>query len=623
MKEKQYTSSDILVLSDRDHVRQRTQVYLGNMNKVEHIIPSFINGFQYEKLEFVPAAFKAVGEILDNSIDELTQHKSKSKVIDIEIDANQQITITDNGRGIPIDMHTSGKYTPELAVGSLRAGRNFGENSVGVIGQNGVGAACTNYCSKRFDVVVHRDAKVYKQTFIDGAKSVKKPIITDCTSKKTGTSVSFVLDSEVFKQGHILPETLLHCRAMEIAFNNPGLTVNYNDKKYKYTNGLEDIVSKISSNYFKFVGDSMEFFVIFDKNTSLDEQMYTWVNSSLLYDGGLCNTQFINAFIDASITSLEKEAKKLKCTVTKNDVRQNLLILASLKIAGPEYDSQSKTRLTGPNMRKELATLVEANWKSFSRSNKQWLETVLERAAERHHASATKNAVKELSKKIVKVPGLMDATGSDRSKCILIVTEGLSAASSISQFRNPEKMASFPLTGKINNVFHSKPADILKMGKVVNLIQAIGLVPGKPAIRGQLRYGEIWISTDADQDGSDICTLLTNMFFKFWPELFDPSQPPFILRLIAPNVVAVKGDQRVHFINRMEYESAKTKYKNWEVHYYKGLGSMTEHEWNLILFDDSYQLGIVDTDGTMKDTLELLFSDDKREERKQWLRQIG
>jgi DNA gyrase subunit B len=620
VKDNQYSSSDIKVLSDRDHVRQRTQIYLGNMNLSEFTIPNFIHGFEYNTLQFVPSLFKSFNEVFDNSIDELTQHKSRSKTIDIEYNAKtNQYTITDNGRGIPIDMHASGKYTPEVAVGSLRAGRNFGANAAGVIGQNGVGAACANYCSTKFEVVIYRDNKCYKQTFLDGAKTVKKPIITDVATKKTGTSITMTPDPEVFKNGSTLPEVLLHNRAVEVAFNNPGVTVSFNNTKYKFANGLSDVVSSISKDYTKFGIDNMDFFVLFDKHQGLDEQVFTWVNSSLLYDGGLCNTQFVNAFIDATITHLEKDAKKLKCVVTKNDVRQNLLILGSLKIAGPEYDAQSKTRLTGPNLRKEMSQLVEANWKTFVRNNKDWLGVVLSRAAERHHASADKNAVKDLVKRSKKVPGLMDATGKDRSKCCLIVTEGDSAASSISEFRNTETMGSLPLTGKINNVYGHSAAELLKMGKIIHLIQAIGLIPGKKAVRSELNYGEVWISTDADQDGSDICALLVNLFFQFWPELFDPKQAPFIMRLIAPNVVAVKGDKRVHFINRGEYEDQKTKYKNWEVHYYKGLGSMTEHEWTVILNDSSYQLGIVDTDGTMKDTLQLLFCDDNKEDRKTWL----
>lgn len=617
---KRYNSDDIKVLSDRDHVRLRTQIYLGNMNRVEYSVPSFIDSnFQTLKVEFVPAAFKAIGEIIDNANDELTQLKQRNKQIDIQGDSTKGfIAINDNGRGIPIDKHSSGKYTPEVALASLRAGRNFGETEAGVVGQNGVGSACTNYCSTEFNVTIQRDGKKYTQTFKDGASKIGKPSIVS-GPKKTGTTVSFVLDPQVFSNGVDIPEEMLHNRAIELAFSSPGLTVQFKDYKYKFNNGLEDIVKKISNNYHVFETENMQFFVIFDKHVGIDEQMFTWVNSSLLFDGGICNTQFTNAFYDRVCQHLSNQAKKLKCEVTKNDVRQDLLILGCLKIEKPEYDAQSKTRLTGPNLRKPIVDLVDEKWKSFARAKKEWLEAVLERAAVRHKSAANKQAIKQLSKNTKKkIPGLIDATSKYRHHCILTVTEGLSASSMISEVRNPETIAVYPLTGKINNVYGCSPGEILKMGKIVDLIQAIGLVPGQRAVRKDLNYGQVWISTDADPDGDDICTLLVNLFFQFWPELFDPSMKPFVKRLVAPNVVAYKGDQRVHFPNRQQYEAVKHKYKNWSIDYYKGLGAMGEKDWNIILYDEQYQISIVD-DGNLRTVLSLLFDDKKSDQRKEWL----
>lgn len=620
MKKKTYDSSDIKVLSDRDHVRLRTQIYLGNMKKTSYEIPIFQKDtLTLQEVSFIPAVYKAVGEIIDNSVDEFAQNDIPNKLLSIE--ANPILgtyTITDNGRGIPIGKHETGKYTPEVALGSLRSGRNFeAELEKGIIGQNGVGSACTNYCSTEFSVVIHRDGKQYSQTFNEGAKNVSNPQIRS-SSKPSGTSVSFQLDGEVFEDTTLPPE-LMENRAIEIALTNPEVTTEYNGKKYRFKKGFEDIVRKISNDYFKFETNNIEFFVIFDVYEGIDEKIFSWVNSSLLFDGGICNTQFLNAFYDRVITHLAPQAKKQKCEVTKNDVRRNLLVLGCLRISNPEYDAQSKTRLTGPNLRKELTDAVEEQWSTFSRKNKGWLNAVLEHAMVRYHSQANKKAVKDLQKNSKKkVAGLIDANSKNRFECQILITEGDSAASMITQARNPNTTASLPLRGKINNVYGATVAQLLNMGKINDLLTAIGLVPGQKALRSELNYGKVVIATDADVDGGDIFTLLVNMFYSYWPELFDPKYEPIIYRLVAPNVCAVKGNKRIHFPTRADYEKVKNKYTGYTINYYKGLGSMVKDDWNMILSGETNTLIPIIDDGNMKDTLELLFGP-SADDRKNWL----
>ena len=627
-RKKEYTSDDIKVLTDREHVRLRTQVYLGNTTPTKYPIPLFGDSFAVEQIEFIPAVYKAVGEIIDNSIDEFAQIDIKNKTLKIEADPlNGWYSITDNGRGIPIGKHKSGKHTPEVALGSLRAGRNFDDNKeAGVIGQNGVGSACTNYCSSEFNIVVNRDGKKYVQSFEDGAAVVSRPSIRKGPATKTGTQVSFTLDDQVFKDVSVDPR-LMKNKAIEVALTNPGVTVYYNKNKYKFNKGLEDVVKQLTKSsggtYYEFSftkdGLTMQFFVIVGAFESLDEQIFTWVNSSLLFDGGLCNTQFLNAFIDRTIKHLAPAAKKQKIEITKNDVRQNLLVFGNLKIADPEYDAQSKTRLTGPNLRLEMAKMVEEGWKSFVRKHKTWLTDVTERAMVRYHASANRKAIKDHKKSFKKkVPGLIDATGKDRRNCQLLITEGLSAASMITEAREPATTGTFPLTGKINNVYGKTVAQVLNMGKLTDLLAACGLVPGHKVDFTDLRYGKIIIATDADYDGDDIFTLLTNLFFQFWPELFDPHLEPVVYRLVAPNVCLIKGDKRVHFATREEYNKQKNKYRGWEVQYYKGLGSMERRDWDMILNGKTDTLIPITNDNQLEETFKLLFSNDA-EARKEWL----
>ena len=626
-KNRTYTGKDIVALSDRDHVRLRTAVYLGNTHPTVYRVPVLsANKLTVKDVEFIPAVYKAIGEIIDNALDEFAQINSKIKLLKINAEPKQGwYCISDNGRGIPIDKHESGKYTPEVALGALRAGRNFtDEKEIGVIGANGVGAAATAFCSTDFEAIIRRDGKKYRQRFTDGAKKISKPSITHISSQKTGTQISFQLDKSVFKDVS-LPEQLMRNRAIEIAMTNPDVTCEYNGERYRYKKGMQDIVKQIAKDQpfycftIKEPNITGEFYIIVNAHNEIDEQIYTWVNSSLLFDGGKCNTQFFNAFFDCAIEHLKKDAKKAQCEVTRNDIRQGLLVLANIKMKNPEYDSQAKTRLTGPDLRKEIAGMVDAQWKPFAKKSQDWLNQVLEDAAARHHMQENKKAIDEHQKTFHKrVKGLLDATSRTRSECQLLIAEGASAKSQVCEAREPETTGAYELGGKINNVYGSTPAQVLKMEKVTNLLLAIGLTPGKKAVRSNLNYGRIVIATDADYDGSDIFTLLVNLFYQFWPELFSAQYEPIIYRLIAPNVVVIKGKQRVHFSSRDQYEKHKDKYKGCTIEYMKGLGSMSLEDWKMILSGKTDTMIPVVDDGKIKDTLKLLF-DDNADARKYWL----
>lgn len=640
-KDNTYTSDDIVSLTDREHVRLRTQIYLGSMHPTVFQLPILSeSSLKMEEVVFIPAVYKAIGEIVDNSLDEFSHLTIKNKHLKIKSNPETGVyVISDNGRGIPIDKKVemvgkTGKevWTPELALARLRAGRNFTDDKeVGVIGQNGVGAACTNFCSTHFEVNVHRDGWHYNQKFAEGANKTGKPTLKESNLNGTGTEIIFKLDPAVFKNV-ALPNSLVRNRAIEIALTNPDLTVEYNGEKFKFKKGLQEYIDKIAADKiaykFEVNEDTVqgEIYVICNGHDGIDEQMFTWVNSSLLFDGGKCNTQFFNVLFDRVTNQLEKEAKKLKAEVTRNDIRRGLLVLANLKIRNPEYDSQSKTRLTGPDLRKEFISTVDNNWKGFVKTTTKWLADVLEFANERHHADENKKAIddheKEKKKKKIKAAGLLDATGTNRFNCKLLITEGLSAKSQISEARDPSTVAAYALTGKINNVWGCTPAQVLKMEKLKELLAVIGLTPGKKADRSALNYGQLIPATDADFDGDDIFTLLVCLFYQFWPELLDPKYEPVLYRLVAPNVVASKGDKRIHFTTRADYERAKDKYKGWNIEYMKGLGSMSKKDWEMILSGQSDTFIPIVDDGNLGNTLELLFGG-SADMRKAWLTANG
>lgn len=626
VKTKEYTGADIVSLSDRDHVRLRTQIYLGNTHPADYSIPLlFEDTLQTKNVTFVPAVLKAINEIIDNSIDEFAHINSRVKLLRIDAHpATGKYTIADNGRGIPIDTQPSGKHTPQVALAELKSGRNFtDEKEVGVIGQNGVGSASTNFCSSEFEVTILRDKKRYYQKFVDGVQKISKPKITADASGKTGTEITLQLDPTVFVDIS-LPDDLVRNRAMEIAMSNPDITVEYNGEKFRCRKGFADYIESVASgkNYWVFTINKptlqAEFFVIpeaFDDDT---ERMFTWVNSSYLYDGGKCNTQFFNAFFDKVIEAVEPVAKKHKIKkITRSDVKSGVAVFANIKTQNPEYDSQSKTRLTGPDMRVDINTMLDTEWKAFTKKHNDWFTHIIDRTMDGVHARDNKEAVKEHQKRKV-IDGLLDAVSKNRSACQILITEGDSAKSQISEARNPATTAAFALTGKINNVYGCTPAQALRMGKIGDLLAAIGLTPGKRAVRSDLNYGKVVISTDADYDGDDIFTLLINLFYQYWPELFDPAYEPFVYRLVAPNVCLVKGATRIHFPRRIEYEKVKGKYKGYEVRYYKGLGSMHKRDWEMILSGETDTFIPIIDDGHMGETMTLLFSKDV-DARKEWL----
>lgn len=624
MKTNDYTAHDIQDLDDRSHVRLRTSMYMGNMNPVSFDVCMFEDsGIEKRSVTFIPAMVKCAGEILDNSNDELSQITQKIKTISILYDENGRFVIEDNGRGIPIeqklDRDNKLVWVPEMVLTRLRAGRNFkSDKQAGVQGMNGIGSSATCFLSSKFEIDVWRDGKHYYQVVLNGAATISTPVIEKYTGNKTGTRITFKLDEEIFGPG-IIPEEVVHNRAREIALTNPGLKVTYNGNEYLFKNGFDSYFEQIGLQCSKFETKNMSVYLLLNGDVSNQEQVFSWVNSSFLYDGGTVNTQFVNAFSERTIDQLSKEAKKVKCEVCKKDVVQNLTVFANFKISDPQYDSQAKTRLTGPSLRNELKDLVDVGWKSFARLNKDWLQVVLDRAVVRCRQENNKKAIKTLQKvSAKKIPGLIDATSRVRSECNLLLCEGFSASAQVLEVRNPKTIASYPMTGKLNNVYGASVAECLQMGKLSDLLAAIGLVPGEKATRSLLRYSKVIISSDADVDGGSIMALLVNLFYQFWPELFDSNYEPFVYRLIAPNVVVSKGTTRIHFPSRQQYEDAKDQYKGWTVEYMKGLGSLHKEDWKMIMGDlDKFLIPFVD-DGNLKNVLSLIFGPDA-DKRKEWL----
>lgn len=627
---KRYESSDVVSLSDYQHVRLRPNIYFGSNELTDFLLPDFTDGLKVKTQSLSSAALRAYFEVVDNSIDEFSQlPDSYSKKLIMEYSPTTgKMCIMDNGRGVPIDDHKTGKPTPEVVFTTLRSGRNFEDDKkeIGVCGQNGVGSSCTAYTSSFFAVEIHREGKKYTQKYSTSkdALVISEPKIISTASDKTGTSVTFQLDPKVFKNNHLIPEPVIHNKAIEIAMCNPGVAVTYvnsdtneheNYKFKKFTDGFVKLneMTKYASFEFKTKEAAIEAYVFFDQENPVN---VTWVNGSLVLLGGLAETQFRNAFVAKTLDELQSEAQKTKTKILSKDIEEGLSVFVNVRVRNPSYDSQAKTRMVGPSLRDEFREAIDDGWKALKRNYGPWLESVLERASSRSSYDQARKNKKDLKKKVT-AENLLDATSTNRLACQIILTEGISANASIKHVRDPEFMAAYPLTGKINNIYGMKPHAVATLPKVAELLRVCGLVPGHKADPDLLRYGRVIAATDSDFDGSDILCLLVNLFYQFWPELFDKKNPR-IYRMTAPNVCVVKGDQRIHFTSQAEFDKVKDKYaKGYEIKYYKGLGSLSMQDWILTFNNPKCFIPIID-DGNLAATLALLFSDNVAA-RKQWL----
>jgi|GEM_PF-3793535 len=447
MTEKSYSSADISVLSDREHVRKRTQIYLGSTESTIYEVPIFQkNDIVIRQKEFIPSLFKAFNEVCDNAIDELTQIRRRDKKISVVHDTiRNTYKVCDNGRGVPIDVHPqTGRYTPETVFTELRSGRNFDDEAKasGVIGTNGVGSSCVAMISEEFIVSIRRDGKFYEQTYRDGTGKINEPAINLYKGKETGTCVEFKFDKTLsqFATTKIDPE-LISNRVTEIALNNPEIELDYVCKRldedgeeeqfsenHFYKGGMGEYIKSVSERFFEFRYEDPEFtakyYVIFDKYQGIDEKVFVYVNSSLLFEGGTAPSMFFNAFFASVSEKLRTEMRKRNIDLNKNDVRQNLLIIADVKMKNPRYDNQSKTRLISQEIKKHIDKMILTNIAKFITANKDWIEEVLSRAEFRQRIADMTEVKKRQRKKTGKLAKLIDCYSKDRSGCSISFSEG-------------------------------------------------------------------------------------------------------------------------------------------------------------------------------------------------------
>ncbi|HEC1569702.1 TPA: DNA topoisomerase (ATP-hydrolyzing) subunit B [Campylobacter upsaliensis] len=512
-----YGEGNIKVLKGLEAVRKRPGMYIGDTN---------INGLHH-----------MIYEVVDNSIDEAMA--GHCDTIDIELTTEGSCIVSDNGRGIPVGMHpTENMPTITVVLTVLHAGGKFDQDTYKVSGGlHGVGVSVVNALSKKLVATVQREGKIYRQEFAKGQIASEFGIIGE--SKKTGTSIEFFPDEEIFELTEFDYEILAK-RFRELAYLNPKITINFKDNRvgrnesFHFEGGISQFVSDLNKKqaltkpiFFSVDEDNVNVEVALLYNDTYSENLLSFVNNIKTPDGGTHETGFrmgltrvITNYVEANASAREKDNK-----ITGEDVREGLIAIVSVKVPEPQFEGQTKGKLGSSYVRPIV------NKASFEYLSKYFEENPIEAKAIMNKAlmaargrEAAKKA-RELTRKkeslsVGTLPGkLADCQSKDPSESEIYLVEGDSAGGSAKQGRERAFQAILPLRGKILNVEKARLDKILKSEQIQNMITAFGCGIGEDFDLTKLRYHKIIIMTDADVDGSHIQTLLLTFFFRFMNEL--------------------------------------------------------------------------------------------------------
>ncbi|EHD3049811.1 DNA topoisomerase (ATP-hydrolyzing) subunit B [Campylobacter upsaliensis] len=512
-----YGEGNIKVLKGLEAVRKRPGMYIGDTN---------INGLHH-----------MIYEVVDNSIDEAMA--GHCDTIDIELTTEGSCIVSDNGRGIPVGMHpTENMPTLTVVLTVLHAGGKFDQDTYKVSGGlHGVGVSVVNALSKKLVATVQREGKIYRQEFAKGQIASEFGIIGE--SKKTGTSIEFFPDEEIFELTEFDYEILAK-RFRELAYLNPKITINFKDNRvgrnesFHFEGGISQFVSDLNKKqaltkpiFFSVDEDNVNVEVALLYNDTYSENLLSFVNNIKTPDGGTHETGFrmgltrvITNYVEANASAREKDNK-----ITGEDVREGLIAIVSVKVPEPQFEGQTKGKLGSSYVRPIV------NKASFEYLSKYFEENPIEAKAIMNKAlmaargrEAAKKA-RELTRKkeslsVGTLPGkLADCQSKNPSESEIYLVEGDSAGGSAKQGRERAFQAILPLRGKILNVEKARLDKILKSEQIQNMITAFGCGIGEDFDLTKLRYHKIIIMTDADVDGSHIQTLLLTFFFRFMNEL--------------------------------------------------------------------------------------------------------
>lgn len=616
-----YDESSIKILEGLEAVRKRPGMYIGSTDKrgMHHL----------------------VWEIVDNAMDEVIN--GYGNLIKITLHKDGSITISDNGRGVPIGMHASGKSTPEVIYTILHAGGKFEEGGYKVSGGlHGVGASVVNALSSWMDVVIYKEGKICNIRFKDGGH-VDSPLKVIGETKKTGTIVTFLPNPEIFKNCSFSYTTICE-RMQESAFLLSGVTIEIVDEedkkeaKFHYENGLVNFVEYINEgkktlhNVIHFDGtkNGVEVEIAMQYTESYNENIESFVNNVKTGDGGTHEVGFktgiTKAFNDyAKSNGILKKDQSLD----GSDVREGLSAVISLKIpeALLQFEGQTKGKLGTPEARSITESITYENLKFFLEENKEAALTVLNKAVQSKQAREAARKAREQvrkgngknSKERVLSEKLAKATGKNYMKNELFLVEGDSAGGSAKLYRNRETQAILPLRGKVLNCEKASQNDISSNAELKQIEYAIGAGLGAEFDPRDSNYGKVIIMTDADVDGSHIQILLITFFYRFMRPLIEEG----MLYIATPPLYSISNSKETIYIaDDEELEEHKKKMRgNYKIQRFKGLGEMNAEELFKTTMDPHNRrlMRVNLTDAALAEKRIHVLMGDHVEPRKEWI----
>jgi len=620
-------------LDDYQHARLRTEMYLGSRELHTQTVLHF-DGEKLVLREFtwVPALYTGLRELIDNALDEMVGH-GHGDTLTIRFDEDEFVfAVSDNGRGLPVDERKSLGRGPAASIllGEARAGRNFDERGQ-VAGTNGLGAACTNFTAEWFELDVYHGSKRLKQRWEEGVYAkqdkhkTKGPNVIRGSATKHGTTITFKPSAKVFP--HLaLPSDFVKGRLWDIAVSNPELKVIYNGQRLQPVRGRDSVEATYFSETscgkvsFKDGGFTSTFYLVPGFNGD-DEHVHSIVNNLPALQGGSHVEAFRNLFYPAATTALTSPRgnvfNKEKLNLTRTDLANGMLIFNVTTMDGPNFDSQTKSRLITEVKGVMRGAFDEFEVGSMFRRHPRWIEMIADRCRRRTSDKDDKE-VRQQQRKLSKtrVAKLTDAIGRDRSKCTLFLGEGDSALNLMMNVRDPEIHGCLPLRGKILNVHGVKMRKVIENQALLDIMTALGLQIGQKANPFHLRYGAVYIATDEDEDGKNITALIVNFMYRFWPELFEDQ---YVFKFSTPFIIAHKGKQTkyIYAEGYDDFQANLGKWKGWAITRAKGLGALEKADWQHSLSKPAL-VPIID-DGNLKETLDLIFNPARADDRKEWL----
>ncbi len=577
-----YTADDIQVLEGLEAVRLRPGMYIGSTS---------VRGLHH-----------LVWEIVDNGIDEALAGFANR--IDVTIEPSNIIAVRDNGRGMPVGIHEkTGISAVETIMTVLHAGGKFGGGAYKVSGGlHGVGASVVNALSEWLEVTVYQDGKIYFIRFENGGHAVE-PLKVIGTTEETGTLVRFKADPTIFKDTTVYDYETLNSRLRQLAFLNKDIRLTLTDKRtedgqsndYKYEGGIIEYVQFLNKNkstisdkviYVEGLQDGILAEVALQYNDGYQSSIYSFCNNIHTHEGGyhedgfrMALTRCINAY--AKNNNMIKKDESL----SQDDVKEGLVAIISVKHPDPQYEGQTKTKLGNSEVRKIVSNIAGEQINRFFLENPDVAKAIVEKAEIASKARIAAKKARELTRRksaldgISSLPGkLTDCSSKDASECEIYIVEGDSAGGSAKQGRDAKTQAILPLRGKILNVEKARTHRIFENQEIRSMITAFGCGIQEDVDVSKLRYHKIVIMTDADVDGSHICTLMLTFLYRFMKPVIEGG---YVYIAQPPLYKVQKGKKIAYAYKEQEMDQLREEFKEgYKVQRYKGLGEMdAEQLW--------------------------------------------